>query len=42
MPVITPTVAISEIKTIMATSSKITKAKLISQINSILAQTGGS
>jgi hypothetical protein len=41
-PVITPSVAIANIKTIMATSSKTTKAKLISQINAVLAQTGGS
>lgn len=41
-PVITPSVAIADIKAIMATSSKITKAKLISQINAVLAQTGGS
>jgi hypothetical protein len=41
-PVITPTVAISDIKTIMATSSKITKAKLVSSINSVLSQVGGS
>jgi hypothetical protein len=38
---ITPTVAIANIKTIMATSSKTTKAKLISSINAIIAQTGG-
>jgi hypothetical protein len=41
-PVISPSVAIANIKTIMATSSKITKAKLISEINAVLAQTGGS
>ena len=41
-PVITPSVAIANIKAIMATSSKTTKAKLISEINAVLAQTGGS
>jgi len=41
MPVITPSVAIAAIKTIMVTSSKTTKTKLISQINAVLAQTGG-
>jgi len=34
-------VAVADINTIMATSSKTTKVKLISAINAVLAQTGG-